>query len=114
MSVGIVGLGYVGLPLAVAFAEAGLDVVGVDSDPGKVAGIREGRSYVEDIPDDRLRAVDGRISARPRRQPFSSKVRCNFKTSPSLPDARMIVVSRPSMTASQRPVSLVANWSSRP
>jgi len=66
VSVGIVGLGYVGLPLAVAFAEAGLDVVGVDSDPGKVAGIRAGRSYVEDIPDDRLRAVDGRISATTR------------------------------------------------
>ena len=61
MSVGIVGLGYVGLPLAVAFAEAGLDVVGLDSDADKVAGIREGRSHVEDIGDERLRAVDGRI-----------------------------------------------------
>ena len=66
MSVGIVGLGYVGLPLGVAFAEAGIDVVGVDSDPSKVAGIREGRSHVEDIPDDRLRGVDGRIRATTR------------------------------------------------
>ena len=42
MSIGIVGLGYVGLPLAVAFAEAGEDVVGVDLDSRKVAGIRAG------------------------------------------------------------------------
>jgi UDP-N-acetyl-D-glucosamine dehydrogenase len=54
MRVGIVGLGYVGLPLAVAFAEAGCDVVGVDVDQGKVAALRAGRSHVEDISDSRL------------------------------------------------------------
>ena len=65
-SIGIVGLGYVGLPLAVAFAEAGHPVVGMDVDQQKVAGIRAGRSHVEDIPDERLRAVDGRITATTR------------------------------------------------
>ncbi len=48
--IGIVGIGYVGLPLAVAFAEEGDDVVCVDSDADKLAALREGRSYVEDIP----------------------------------------------------------------
>jgi UDP-N-acetyl-D-glucosamine dehydrogenase len=57
MRVGIVGLGYVGLPLAVAFAEAGCDVVGVDVDVGKVNGLREGRSHIEDISDAELAAV---------------------------------------------------------
>src|SRR5690349_6782762 len=57
MRVGIVGLGYVGLPLAVAFAEAGCDVVGVDVDAGKVNGLREGRSHIEDIPDAKLVGV---------------------------------------------------------
>ncbi len=57
MSVGIVGLGYVGLPLAVNFAEAGVDVIGVDVDPAKVSGLRDGRSHIEDIPDERLQAV---------------------------------------------------------
>src|SRR5918912_1516156 len=57
MRIGIVGLGYVGLPLAVAFAEAGCEVIGVDVDAAKVAGLREGRSPIEDIPDARLRAV---------------------------------------------------------
>jgi UDP-N-acetyl-D-glucosamine dehydrogenase len=61
MSIGIVGLGYVGLPLAVTFAEAGQNVIGVDVDPGKVQDLRNGISRVEDIPDDQLRAVDGRI-----------------------------------------------------
>src|SRR3954452_24260834 len=57
MRIGIVGLGYVGLPLAVAFAEAGCDVVGVDVDAGRVAALAQGRSHVEDIPDARLAAA---------------------------------------------------------
>jgi UDP-N-acetyl-D-glucosamine dehydrogenase len=57
MSIGIVGLGYVGLPLAMEFAEAGLDVIGVDVDAQKVAGLREGRSHIEDVPDERLQVV---------------------------------------------------------
>src|SRR4051812_6294693 len=57
MKIGIVGLGYVGLPLAVAFAEAGCEVVGVDVDAGRVAALREGRSHIEDIADDRLGPV---------------------------------------------------------
>ena len=61
MSIGIVGLGYVGLPLAVAFADAGHDVIGVDVDAAKVAGLRAGRSHVEDIPSEWLERVAGRI-----------------------------------------------------
>ncbi len=52
--VAIIGLGYVGLPLAVAFAENGFSVVGIDVDPSKVDAINEGRSYISDIPSDRL------------------------------------------------------------
>jgi UDP-N-acetyl-D-glucosamine dehydrogenase len=62
MSIGIVGLGYVGLPLAVEFAEAGNDVIGVDVDANKVAGLRAGRSHVEDIPDARLGAAVARCT----------------------------------------------------
>lgn len=47
--IGIVGLGYVGLPLAVAFAESGREVVGVDSHQGKIDSLNQGVSYVEDI-----------------------------------------------------------------
>lgn len=62
-SVGVVGLGYVGLPLAVAFAEVGVDVVGVDYEPRLVAAIEAGDSHIEDISSERLRAVADRISA---------------------------------------------------
>jgi UDP-N-acetyl-D-glucosamine dehydrogenase len=66
MTVGIVGLGYVGLPLAVAFAEAGEKVVGVDVDARKVAAIGQGISHVEDVPSERLRGVNGSIAATTR------------------------------------------------
>ncbi len=66
MSIGIVGLGYVGLPLAVAFAEEGEEVVAIDVDARKVSEIGAGRSYVEDIPSERLAAVAGRIRATTR------------------------------------------------
>ncbi len=54
MNVGIVGLGYVGLPLAMEFADVGVGVVGVDVDAAKVAGLSAGRSRIEDVSDARL------------------------------------------------------------
>jgi UDP-N-acetyl-D-glucosamine dehydrogenase len=63
MKVGIVGLGYVGLPLAVAFAEAGCDVVGVDTDARRVERLRRSESDVEDVPSDQLRGVAERFTA---------------------------------------------------
>ncbi len=47
--VGIIGLGYVGLPLATAFAEAGMQVVGIDTDDRKIRAIADGLSYIEDV-----------------------------------------------------------------
>lgn len=47
--IGVVGLGYVGLPLAVAFAQEGFTVIGMDVDPSKVASLNRGESYIEDI-----------------------------------------------------------------
>jgi len=49
--VGVLGLGYVGLPLAVEFAKAGFDVVGIDVQPGKVDEFNGGHSYIKDVPD---------------------------------------------------------------
>ncbi len=65
-TVGVIGLGYVGLPLAVAFAQEGCDVIAVDSDVRKVAAIEAGESYVEDVSSDELRALAGRIGATTR------------------------------------------------
>ena len=56
-SVGIIGLGYVGLPLAVAFAEAGYRVSGFDSEQRKVDSVNRGLSYVADVSNHRLSSV---------------------------------------------------------
>jgi UDP-N-acetyl-D-glucosamine dehydrogenase len=63
--VGTLGLGYVGLPLSVEFAEAGLSVVGYDVSADKVAGVNAGRSHVGDVPSERLAALvrGGRLRA---------------------------------------------------
>jgi UDP-N-acetyl-D-glucosamine dehydrogenase len=52
--VGIVGLGYVGLPLAVAFAKAGLRVIGVDTNEQRVQGVNSGVSYIGDVKDEEI------------------------------------------------------------
>ncbi len=65
-SVGVIGLGYVGLPLAVAFAEVGCDVVAVDVDVRKVEAVRAGVSYIEDVSSEALAAVSDRLLASSR------------------------------------------------
>jgi UDP-N-acetyl-D-glucosamine dehydrogenase len=65
-SVGIIGLGYVGLPLAVAFAQEGCDVVAVDVDARKIEAIEAGESYIEDVPSALLQEVAGRVHATTR------------------------------------------------
>ena len=79
MTVGVIGLGYVGLPLAVAFAEAGEHVVAVDVDERKISAIEAGESYIEDISSERLqrgpaedRGVDPLRSAGAQPTPSSS------------------------------------------
>jgi UDP-N-acetyl-D-glucosamine dehydrogenase len=66
MRVGVIGLGYVGLPLAVEFLEAGHEVVGVDVDQRRVAAIGKGISDIEDIPSERLAAVTEKLTATTR------------------------------------------------
>jgi UDP-N-acetyl-D-glucosamine dehydrogenase len=66
LNIGIIGLGYVGLPLAVAFAEAGHAVQGVDVDPSKVAALVAGRSYIEDIPSHVLQSLGDSFRASTR------------------------------------------------
>src|SRR6185312_16082710 len=62
--IGIVGLGYVGLPLMLRFAEVGYKVVGFDIDQRKVDTLHKGKSYIEHISSDAVRkAVDGGLEA---------------------------------------------------
>jgi UDP-N-acetyl-D-glucosamine dehydrogenase len=66
MKIGVIGLGYVGLPLVVAFAEAGHDVVGVDVNARVVGTLNEGKSHIEDVSDETLQAIAQRFHASPR------------------------------------------------
>jgi UDP-N-acetyl-D-glucosamine dehydrogenase len=90
MTIGIVGLGYVGLPLAVEFAEAGQRVVGIDTNQARVNQLRAGESYIEDIPSERLQAVGSHIEATTR---TSRLAQC---------DAIIIAVPTP-LTANREP-----------
>jgi UDP-N-acetyl-D-glucosamine dehydrogenase len=63
--IGVLGLGYVGLPLAVIFAEAGFTVLGIDPDARKVDSVNKGHSYIQDVPSDQLAKLvkSGKIQA---------------------------------------------------
>jgi UDP-N-acetyl-D-glucosamine dehydrogenase len=52
--IGVIGMGYVGLPLALAFVKAGYAVMGFDTDPAKIEALNEGRSYIHHISSDRI------------------------------------------------------------
>ena len=55
--VGVIGLGYVGLPLALEFAKAGLRVIGFDVDEQKISSIQDGVSYIDDVPSKEVAAA---------------------------------------------------------
>jgi UDP-N-acetyl-D-glucosamine dehydrogenase len=74
MKIGIIGLGYVGLPLAVAFAEAEHEVVCFDVDPRKIEALSESRSYIEDIEDATLAPLADRLHPTSRHADLAS---CN-------------------------------------
>lgn len=63
--IAVLGMGYVGLPLAVVFAEAGFEVTGIDPDTRKVNALNEGRSYIQDVPTEQVArlAADGKLKA---------------------------------------------------
>ena len=90
MTIGIIGLGYVGLPLAVAFAEAGHHVIGLDSNAGRVDALRRGESHIEDVAGETLAGIADRFepTTMPRRL--------------ALADAILICVPTP-LTANREP-----------
>jgi UDP-N-acetyl-D-glucosamine dehydrogenase len=90
MAVGVIGMGYVGLPLAVAFAAEGHDVVAVDVDRRKVDALRAGSSYIEDISDEVLAGALPRLEATTS---FAALKRC---------DAILICVPTP-LTTNREP-----------
>ena len=62
-AIGIVGLGYAGLPLAMAFAEAGFDVTGIDLNDQRVRAVQKRESYLVDVPSGRYENLDATLTA---------------------------------------------------
>ena len=61
--VGVVGLGYVGLPLVFAFTDAGFRTVGFDIDESKIKSLDAGRTYIKHLPDERIAAINASETA---------------------------------------------------
>ncbi|MGL5096834.1 MAG: NAD(P)-binding domain-containing protein, partial [Planctomycetia bacterium] len=63
--IGVIGLGYVGLPLVRIFLRAGFPVVGFDCDAKKVVALKAGKSYIKHVPDEEIAAMNagGRFEA---------------------------------------------------
>jgi UDP-N-acetyl-D-glucosamine dehydrogenase len=112
MKIGIVGLGYVGLPLAVAFAETGHEVVCFDLDNNKTAALNESRSYIEDIDDATLAAISERLHPTSRHADLAS---CNAivicvptpLTSAREPDLTYLLDATTALAAILQPEQLV-------
>lgn len=63
--VGVIGLGYVGLPLSVEYAKNGFQIIGIDSDPQKIQKLRAGENYIDDVDSASLQTLvkNGKIEA---------------------------------------------------
>jgi UDP-N-acetyl-D-glucosamine dehydrogenase len=97
-TVGIIGLGYVGLPLARAFASQGIRAIGYDIDTAKVSALNEGRSYIKQIPHDTIREM--------RRNGFEATDRFDRLDEP---DTILICVPTPLTDAREPDLTYVVN-----
>ena len=98
--VGIIGLGYVGLPLARAFAEREIAVLGFDVDPAKVAKLESGQSYIGHIPDSAIQLI--------REQGFEATT--HFERLDE-PDVVIVCVPTPLTDAREPDLSYIVNSS---
>ncbi len=111
----VIGLGYVGLPLATEFAEAGYHVVGVDLDTTKIESLRAGTSYIPDVPSSRLAPLVqvGKLSATTDYQALDPSPDAVFICVPTpyttlkVPDLSYITEAARAIAAALRPGQLV-------
>jgi UDP-N-acetyl-D-glucosamine dehydrogenase len=109
---GVVGLGYVGLPLAVAFAQRGVSVLGFEVDGAKAAAIRAGKSYVGDVPAAEVAAAV-RAGTLDATTDFSRLAECDSICVPTPlsksrdPDVSYVAAATQSVVESLRPGQLI-------
>jgi UDP-N-acetyl-D-glucosamine dehydrogenase len=110
--IGIVGLGYAGLPLAMSFAEAGFEVTGIDLNESRVRDVQERRSYLVDVPSERYEPLEDRLQAT---SDFAAVGELDALTicvptplsKTRTPDVSFIVAAAESVAANLRPGQLV-------
>jgi UDP-N-acetyl-D-glucosamine dehydrogenase len=112
--VAVVGLGYVGLPLAVEFAKAGFHVTGIDVDAGRVGRLKRGESYVSDVPSEEIRSLveSGRFSVATEFAPLAEADACCICVPTPLnktkdPDVSFILEAARAVKVGLRPGQLV-------
>lgn len=112
--VAIIGLGYVGLPLAVGFAKAGFHVTGIDVDAGRVSRLKRGDSYIQDIPPAELKPLveSGRFTATTEFAPLAEADACCICVPTPLnktkdPDVSFILEAARAVKTSLRPGQLI-------
>ena len=111
----VIGLGYVGLPLATEFAEAGYHVIGVDLDSAKIESVRAGVSYIPDVPSSRIAPLVqvGKLTATTDYQSIDPSPDAVFICVPTpyttlkVPDLSYITEAANSIAAALRPGQLV-------
>ncbi len=110
--VGVIGLGYAGLPLAISFAGAGFDVTGIDLDEERVRALGERRSYLVDVPAERYDSLDGRLHATTDYSAVASLDALTIcvptpRSKTRTPDLSYIVSAAESVAANLRPGQLI-------
>ena len=120
LTVGVIGLGYVGLPLSVEIARSGLQAVGFDIDPEVVEGMNAGRSHIEDVTDEELQEVlaTGRLEATTAMSRLAECDAISISVPTPLsktqdPDVSFVIAASEAVAAALRPGQLVVS-SSRP
>ncbi len=112
--VAVIGLGYVGLPLAVGFAKAGYHVTGIDVDQGRVGRLKHGDSYIQDIPSAELQPLieGGRFTATTEFAPLAEADACCICVPTPLnktkdPDVSFILEAARAVKTNLRPGQLI-------
>ena len=111
---GVIGLGYVGLPLAITLARSGFAVTGFDIDPGKIVALDAGRSYIEAVTDEAL-AIEAKASRFRSTSDFNQLATCDVivicvptpLTKHRDPDLSFVEATSRSIAAALRPGQLI-------
>ncbi len=114
LTVGVIGLGYVGLPLSVEIARSGLQAVGFDVDPEVVEGMNAGRSHIDDVTDEELQEVlaTGRLEATTDMSRLAECDAISISVPTPLsktqdPDVSFVIAASEAVAAALRPGQLV-------